>query len=165
MPQASEGVREGAPAPDFTLPDQDGKEVRLSDLRGQAVVLYMYPKDDTPGCTREACDFRDNLNRLTEAGAVVLGLSPDSPESHRKFREKYHLPFRLLSDEGGRVAEMYGAWGEKQMFGRRYEGVIRSTFVIDPAGVLRRAFRNVSVPGHVDEVLQAVQEIAAAPRR
>jgi peroxiredoxin Q/BCP len=150
---------EGAPAPDFALSNANGDTVRLSDLRGRTVVLYFYPKDDTPGCTKEACGFRDNMARLTELGVTVLGVSPDSPESHRRFAAKYELPFDLLSDPDNAAATAYGVWVEKSMYGRTYMGIERSTFVIDGDGVLRKAFRKVKVPGHVDEVIAAVQAL------
>ncbi len=143
----------GDTAPDFALVSDGGDEVRLSDFRGKKVVLYFYPKDDTPGCTTEACEFRDRLPELEEKGAVVLGVSPDSPESHRKFRAKYDLPFPLLADPDHRVAEAYGAWGEKKSYGRTYEGILRTTFVIDEDGKIERVFRNVKAKGHGDQVL------------
>jgi thioredoxin-dependent peroxiredoxin len=149
-------VQEGKQAPDFTLPASDGKQVKLTDLRGQAVVLYFYPKDDTPGCTKEACGFRDADRRLQKAGAVVLGVSPDAADSHERFRAKYKLDFTLLSDPDKTVATKYGAWGEKVMYGKKVTGMIRSTFVIDAAGVVRKAFRRVRVDGHVDKVLEAL---------
>lgn len=152
-------VREGDIAPDFALPDDEGRMVRLSDFRGKTVVLYMYPKDNTPGCTAEACDFRDNMARVQSAGAVLLGLSPDSVASHRKFKEKYQLPFPLLADEGAKVADSYGAWVEKSMFGRKYMGIERSTFVIDGDGILRKVFRKVKIKGHVEQVLTAVNSL------
>ncbi len=150
---------EGAPAPDFALSSANGQTVRLSDLRGRTVVLYFYPKDDTPGCTKEACGFRDNMARLTELGVTVLGVSPDSTASHSRFAAKYELPFDLLSDPDQAVATAYGAWVEKSMYGRKYMGIERSTFVIDGEGVIRREFRKVKVPGHVDEVIAAVQAL------
>lgn len=159
MESAKGQAVEGQPAPDFELPDDQGNIVRLRDLRGQTVVLYMYPKDQTPGCTAQACDFRDNLARIQDAGAVVLGLSPDSVASHKRFKEKYGLTFPLLSDEGGAVASRYGAWVQKSLFGRKFMGIERSTFIIDGDGILRKAFRKVKVRGHVDQVLRALEEI------
>lgn len=159
MESAKGQAVEGQPAPDFELPDDQGNIVRLRDLRGQTVVLYMYPKDQTPGCTAQACDFRDNLARIQAAGAVVLGLSPDSVASHKRFKEKYGLTFPLLSDEGGAVASQYGAWVQKSLFGRKFMGIERSTFIIDGDGILRKAFRKVKVRGHVDQVLRALEEI------
>lgn len=159
MESAKGQAVEGQSAPDFELPDDQGNIVRLRDLRGQTVVLYMYPKDQTPGCTAQACDFRDNLARIQAAGAVVLGLSPDSVASHKRFKEKYGLTFPLLSDEGGAVASRYGAWVQKSLFGRKFMGIERSTFIIDGDGILRKAFRKVKVRGHVDQVLRALEEI------
>ena len=159
MESAKGQAVEGQPAPDFELPDDQGNIVRLRDLRGQTVVLYMYPKDQTPGCTAQACDFRDNLALIQAAGAVVLGLSPDSVASHKRFKEKYGLTFPLLSDEGGAVASRYGAWVQKSLFGRKFMGIERSTFIIDGDGILRKAFRKVKVRGHVDQVLRALEEI------
>lgn len=159
MESAKGQAVEGQPAPDFELPDDQGNIVRLRDLRGQTVVLYMYPKDQTPGCTAQACDFRDNLARIQAAGAVVLGLSPDSVASHKRFKEKYGLTFPLLSDEGGAVASRYGAWVQKSLFGRKFMGIERSTFIIDGDGILRKAFRKVKVRGHVDQVLRALEEM------
>lgn len=150
----------GSLAPDFELPADDGSTVRLSALRGRPVVLYFYPKDDTPGCTTEACDFRDRQAELKLAGdAVVLGVSADSLKSHGKFRDKYSLPFRLLSDADRTVMDQYGVWGEKVLYGKKSMGVIRSTFVIDAQGRIARAWPKVSVKGHADEVLQAVQSL------
>ena len=149
-------VHEGDHAPDFSLPDQDGRAVSLKDLRGRKVVLYFYPKDDTPGCTREACGFRDNLARVQAKGAVVLGVSRDSEESHVKFRGKYDIPYPLLSDSDRAVHELYGVWGKKTLYGKETEGVIRSTFLIDERGKVRRIFSPVKVDGHVDEVLAAL---------
>lgn len=160
MEDLNRTVVEGEPAPDFELPDEEGNVVRLRDLRGKTVVLYMYPKDQTPGCTAQACDFRDNLGRIQTAGAVVLGLSPDPVSSHKRFKEKYGLTFPLLSDEGAEVASRYGAWVQKTMFGRKYMGIERSTFIIDGDGIVRKVFRKVKAKGHIDEVLDALEELA-----
>lgn len=152
--------REGSVAPDFTAVAHDGSVVRLAALKGRPVVLYFYPKDDTPGCTVEACGFRDAHARFARHKAVVLGVSPDSGKSHQKFREKYGLPFTLLVDESHAVAEKYGAWREKSMYGKKYMGVARSTFVIDAAGRIAKAFTSVKPQGHEQEVLAAVAELA-----
>ncbi|WPD19383.1 thioredoxin-dependent thiol peroxidase [Thermaerobacter composti] len=146
----------GDVAPDFALVDHRGETVRLSDFRGRKVVLYFYPKDDTPGCTREACRFRDDYQRLQEAGAVVLGVSPDPVESHVKFREKYGLPFPLLSDPDHQVAERYGVWKEKRMFGRTYWGIDRTTFVIDEEGRIVKVIRGVKPEEHPQRALKAL---------
>ncbi|OJH42335.1 thioredoxin-dependent thiol peroxidase [Cystobacter ferrugineus] len=160
----------GAPAPDFHLQDQDGHDVSLSRLRGRHVVLYFYPKDNTPGCTQEACDFRDEHSALTAAGAVVLGVSPDGAASHQKFAAKFSLPFPLLVDTGHQVCDAYGVWGEKSLYGRKFQGVTRATFLIDPEGRVARVWPKVKVAGHVQEVLQALRgepepEAAPAPAR
>jgi peroxiredoxin Q/BCP len=147
----------GTLAPDFTLESDGGGSVSLSDFRGKKVVLYFYPKDDTPGCTTEACNFRDDHSALTAAGAVVLGVSPDSIKSHLKFKNKYELPFLLLSDLDHKVADRYGAWGPKKMMGKSYVGIIRSTFVIDEAGKIMRAFPKVDVKQHSQEVLAVLR--------
>jgi peroxiredoxin Q/BCP len=146
-------LEEGIIAPDFTLESDGGGQVSLSDYRGRHVVLYFYPKDDTPGCTTEACNFRDDYSDLVAAGAVVLGVSPDSVKSHDKFKVKYELPFALLSDPDHEVAEKYGAWGEKKMYGKVYMGIIRSTFVIDPEGKIIKVFPKVKPANHSQEVL------------
>jgi len=146
----------GQSAPDFTLPDENGDLVRLADLRGRKVVLYFYPKDDTSGCTAQACGFRDVYERIEAAGALVLGISPDDGASHRKFIAKFGLPFRLLVDADHAVAAAYGAWGEKQMYGRSYEGIIRSHFVIDENGLVAEARVKVSPAASVAGALQAV---------
>lgn len=148
--------RVGAPAPDFTVMDHDGSPVRLSSFRGRPVVLYFYPKDDTPGCTIEACGFRDAHAKFGRHATVVLGISPDGPRSHAKFRGKYGLPFSLLADENHAVAELYGAWREKSMYGKRYMGIARSTFVIDAVGRIARVFTAVKPQGHDQEVLSAI---------
>jgi peroxiredoxin Q/BCP len=150
-------IEEGNKAPDFTLPTHDGTKLKLSSLRGSPVVLYFYPKDDTPGCTREACGFRDAKAKLAKHGAVVLGVSPDSPESHEKFRAKYKLPFALLADEGHKVAEKYGAWREKNMYGKKSMGIARSTFVIDAVGTVVKVFKAVKVDGHDEQVLEVLK--------
>lgn len=147
----------GAKAPDFSLPDQDGSTVTLKSLKGKQVVLYFYPKDDTSGCTKEACDFRDSLAPIKKAGAVVLGVSKDGKASHQKFIAKYGLPFALLSDEETVVCNAYGVYKEKSMYGRKYMGIERSTFVIDATGRVKALWRKVKVPGHVDEVLAALK--------
>lgn len=151
----------GAPAPDFTLPANGGGEVSLSGLRGKAVVLYLYPKDDTSGCTKEAIGFTEHLAEFEAAGAVVLGLSKDPVASHDRFIDKHGLKVTLLSDETGATVEAYGAWVEKSMYGRKYMGIDRSTFLIDANGVLDREWRKVKVTGHVAEVLTALQAMQA----
>lgn len=146
-------------APDFTLPDQQGNEVTLSQLQGAPVVLYFYPKDDTPGCTRQACAFRDARASYEAAGARVVGVSPDSPPTHQKFVAKYELPFTLLSDADHRVCELYGVWQEKNLYGKKSMGIVRSTFLIDAQGIVRKVFRRVKVDGHSDKVLEAIQAL------
>ncbi len=143
-------------APDFTLTSDTGEAVTLSAFRGKKVVLYFYPKDDTPGCTKEACSFRDDYSLFMMKGAVVIGVSPDGAESHQKFKAKFGLPFYLLSDPDHAVAEKYGAWGEKKMYGKTYMGILRSTYVIDENGLIARAFPNVKPDGHAQEVLAAL---------
>ena len=150
-------VDAGNPAPDFTLADQDGKTVTLSKLKGTPVVLYFYPKDDTPGCTKEACSFRDSFAAFKKAGATILGVSPDSSASHAKFAKKFTLPFRLLADEGSKVCEAYGVWKEKNMYGKKYMGVERTTYVIDRDGIVRKVFPKVKVDGHSTAVLEALK--------
>jgi peroxiredoxin Q/BCP len=152
-------IEEGSKAPDFTLPTHDGTKLKLSSLRGQPVVLYFYPKDDTPGCTKEACGFRDAKAKLAKHEAVVLGVSPDSPASHEKFRTKYELPFTLLADEGHAVAEKYGAWREKNMYGKKSMGIARSTFIIDAAGTVAKVFKSVKADGHAVQVLAALADL------
>jgi peroxiredoxin Q/BCP len=149
-------VEEGAAAPDFTLVSDEGREVSLASLRGSPVVLYFYPRDDTPGCTAQACGIRDAWGEFEKRGAVVLGVSPDSVGSHEKFRDKYGLPFTLLADEDHSVAEAYGVWGERQMAGRTYMGVERSTFVIDADGNVAKIMRRVKPDTHADDVLAAL---------
>jgi peroxiredoxin Q/BCP len=152
-------LTEGDKAPAFKLPSVEGGDVSLKDFAGRTVVLYFYPKDDTPGCTREACAFRDSQAALKKAGAVVLGVSPDSVESHQKFRSKYKLNFPLLADADKAVAKKYGAFGEKVMYGKKVTGMIRSTFVIDGSGVVRKVFPRVKVDGHSDKVLEVVSSL------
>jgi peroxiredoxin Q/BCP len=149
-------IEEGKPAPDFELTSESGETVRLSDLRGKPVVLYFYPKDDTPGCTTQACGIRDSYGEFERAGAVVLGVSPDDESSHVKFREKYELPFTLLADTDHAVAEQYGVWGEKKYMGREYMGVNRSTFVIDADGNVKKVMHDVKPATHADDVLSAL---------
>jgi thioredoxin-dependent peroxiredoxin len=149
-------TQEGNKAPDFELRSDDGSTVKLSDLRGRPVVLYFYPKDDTPGCTAQACGIRDAWGEFQRSGAVVLGVSPDSPKKHTKFREKYGLPFTLLADEDHAVAEAYGTWVQKSFAGKKYMGVERSTFIIDAEGNLARIMRNVKPSEHADDVLAAL---------
>ncbi len=163
MPDHSDWVEEGQTAPDFTLRSDEGAEVRLSALRGRPVVLYFYPKDDTPGCTREACSFRDRKSDLAAHGAAVLGVSPDDVASHGKFRDKYSLNFPLLADADHKVAQAYGAWREKNMYGKTSMGIQRSTFLIDAAGKVRKVWKRVEVDGHDAAVLAALAAIAAAP--
>ena len=149
-------LQQGTQAPEFHLPDQDGKTVSLGDLRGRKVVLYFYPKDDTPGCTAEACGIRDQFPRFEARDAVVLGVSPDDAESHRRFREKYGLPFTLLADTEHRVADAYGVWGTRKLYGREYEGVSRTTFLIDEEGRVERVYDKVSPAEHAQELLEAL---------
>jgi len=146
----------GAAAPDFDLFGDDNQRHTLSEFSGRRLILYFYPKDDTSGCTKEACDFRDNLASLQARNTVVIGVSPDSVESHRKFKAKYSLPFLLLSDPGAELAQRYGAYGEKNMYGKKSMGIVRSTFVIGPTGRLESVHRRVSVNGHVDKLVQKV---------
>ena len=152
-------VEEGKKAPAFSLKDQDGKKVSLNELKGKNIVLYFYPKDNTSGCTKEACNFRDEFPKFGKLKAVILGVSPDSVESHKKFAAKYDLPFTLLSDEDKTVVEKYGVWQEKSMYGRKYMGVVRSTFIIDKEGKIRKIFRKVKVADHNKEVMEALKEI------
>ena len=149
-------VAEGQPAPHFELQSDSGETVRLSDLRGKPIVLYFYPKDDTPGCTTQACSIRDEWSEFERAGAVVLGVSPDSEESHAKFRQKYGLPFTLLADPDHQLTERYGFWVEKRNYGKNYMGVERSTVVIDSEGNVARVFRRVKPEEHVQQVLTAL---------
>lgn len=149
-------LQEGDKAPAFTLFCDEGEKVSLKDLKGKKVVLYFYPKDLTPGCTQEACDFRDSFARIKKAKAVVLGISKDPLASHQKFKAKYALPFPLLSDPEGQVCEAYGVWQEKTLYGRKFMGIVRSTFVIDETGKITKIFPKVKVAGHVDEVLAAL---------
>ena len=150
----------GDPAPAFEAPSSGGGTVSLKQFRGKNVVLYFYPKDDTPGCTREACEFRDSQAAIKKAGAVVLGVSGDSLDSHGKFKTKYKLNFPLLSDPGNQVATKFGAYGEKTLYGRKFMGIIRSTFVIDGDGVVRKVFPKVKVDGHAAKVLEAVTSLS-----
>ncbi len=147
----------GISAPDFSLPDENGITHTLSEFRGKYVVLYFYPKDDTPGCTTEACNFRDNYSAYGKAGAVILGVSPDDSKSHTKFIKKYDLPFTLLADEGHKVCDLFGVWGPKKFAGKEYEGVFRTTFVINPDGKISKVFENVKPDGHSLEVLAALK--------
>lgn len=146
--------KEGRKAPDFSVKDQDGKPVRLKELRGKKVALYFYPKDATPGCTKQACSLRDSHSALKRAGIIVLGISPDSESSHQKFITKQDLPFTLLADTEKKVAQKYGVWGEKSMYGRKYMGIFRTTFLIDETGTLIKVITKPKVAEHAEEVLQ-----------
>lgn len=146
-------LSEGKKAPDFKLKTTTGDTVSLKDFKGKPVVLYFYPKDMTPGCTQEACDFRDSSTKLKKKGAIVLGVSPDSVEMHQKFTDKYDLNFPFLADEGAKVAQTYGVWKEKNMYGKKYMGVVRTTFLIDEDGKIKKIYPKVKVDGHVDEIL------------
>lgn len=158
--EAADGwVEAGARAPDFTLATDDGTKVKLSQFRGKPVVVYFYPKDDTPGCTREACAFRDRKKELEKLGAIVLGLSPDTTASHAKFRDKFDLNFPLLADADHKVAEKYGAWREKNMYGKVSMGIQRSTFLIDAEGKVAKVWKKVNVDGHDEKVLEALREL------
>jgi thioredoxin-dependent peroxiredoxin len=150
-------VEEGKPAPDFEARTDTGDTLRLADLRGKQVVLYFYPKDDTPGCTTQACGLRDAYGELEESGAVIVGVSPDGVASHERFKQKYSLPFTLLADEGHRIAESYGVWGERSYMGKKYWGVERSTFVIDADGNIKKAMHKVKPDRHADDVLAVLR--------
>jgi len=149
----------GVPAPDFSLPDEINVIRRLSDFRGRPVVLYFYPKDDTPGCTTEACNFRDDYSAYIEADVILLGVSADSPKSHAKFKKKYSLPFPLLADDGHVVCDKYQVWGPKKFMGREYDGILRTTFLIDANGKIVRVFENVKPSEHSAEVLEALKAL------
>lgn len=147
----------GDRAPAFSLKSDSGEKVSLKDLKGKTVILYFYPKDMTPGCTQEACDFRDSFAKLKKEGAIVLGVSKDSVESHQKFKTKYSLPFPLLSDEDGKVCQAYGVWKEKSLYGRKFMGIVRSTFVIGPDGKIQQIYDKVKVKGHVDAIREELR--------
>jgi thioredoxin-dependent peroxiredoxin len=149
----------GDRAPDFTLPTDGGGTIKLSDLKGKTVVLYFYPKDDTPGCTKEACGFSDSLPNFAKLKAEIIGVSRDSAASHDRFKKKYGLKFRLGSDADGKVSDAYGTWVEKSMYGRTYMGMERATYLIDAKGVIRQVWRKVKVPGHVEEVMAAIKAL------
>ena len=151
-------IKANQKAPDFELLDETEMKRKLSDYRGNPVVLYFYPKDDTPGCTTEACGFRDDYSEFVKNKVTILGVSPDNPKSHQKFKAKYNLPFPLLSDSGHKVCEMYGVWGRKKMMGKEYDGVFRTTFVIDRDGNIKKVFENVKPSEHAKEVLSAVMD-------
>lgn len=153
-------ISAGIPAPDFELSDDLNRVRRLSDFRGQSVVLYFYPKDDTPGCTKEACNFRDDYSAYEQAGITILGVSPDSVASHVKFKAKFQIPFSLLVDEGHKVCDVYGVWGPKKFMGKQYDGVLRTTFLIGADGNILRVFENVRPSEHSAEVLQAFQGVS-----
>lgn len=156
-------IEQGDKAPDFQLPDQDGRAVKLSDLRGQPVVVYFYPKADTPGCTTQACGVRDHRSDYADAGAVVLGISPDPVAKVKKFHDKQGLNFALLADEGHAVADTYGVWVQKSMYGRTYWGVQRTTFIVDSGGTIAEVLRNVKPAKHDDQVLAALAEADPPP--
>lgn len=148
----------GSKAPDFSLHDENGEKQTLSSFFGQPIVLYFYPKDDTPGCTTEACNFRDDYQAYLDAGVKILGVSPDTSASHAKFKTKFQIPFNLLADEGHQVCEMYGAWGTKKMYGNEYQGVLRTTFLINAQGTILKVFEKVRPAEHSKEVLAALLE-------
>jgi peroxiredoxin Q/BCP len=152
MPQ----LKEGDPAPPISLPDDSGQPFQLAALKGKNVVLYFYPKADTPGCTKEACEFRDTSKKFSAANTVIVGVSPDASKAQAKFRDKFDLPFTLLADAEHKTAEDYGVWVEKSMYGKKYMGVERATFVIDPKGKIKKIFPKVKVDGHAEEVLAAI---------
>ncbi len=157
----SDWLEEGTKAPAFTLSADDGTKVKLADLKGSPVVLYFYPADDTPGCTKEACAFRDRASELKKLGAKVFGVSPDDIDSHVKFRDKFKLNFPLLADPDHKVAEKFGAWREKNMYGKKKMGIARSTFIIGPDGVIEKVWRAVKVDGHDAAVLEALQKLTS----
>jgi thioredoxin-dependent peroxiredoxin len=155
----SDWLQEGSKAPAFTLPADDGSDVKLAKLKGSPLVLYFYPADDTPGCTREACAFRDRSQELKKLGAKIFGISPDDVASHVKFKGKYKLNFPLLADPDHKVAEKFGAWREKNMYGKKKMGIVRSTFLIDPDGVVKKVWRSVKVDGHDAAVIEALKNL------
>ncbi len=155
----SDWLEPGGKAPSFTLTSDAGKKIKLSQFKGQPVVLYFYPKDDTPGCTKEACAFRDAQSKLAQSSAVVLGVSPDTPASHAKFRDKFELNFPLLADPDHAVAEAYGAWREKNMYGKKSMGIQRSTYLIDASGKIAKLWKKVNVEGHDASVLEALEQL------
>lgn len=152
-------ISEGQQAPGFTLPDQDGNDINIFDFRGKWLILYFYPKDMTPGCTTEACNFQESLPELYNNQASVIGISKDSVARHRKFADKYDLQFTLVSDEKGQTCEDYGAWQKKKLYGREFMGIVRSTFIIDPDGIVRKVWRKVKVKNHHIEVLEALKQL------
>jgi thioredoxin-dependent peroxiredoxin len=154
-------LTEGKSAPNFTSQVESGGKISLGDFKGKWVILYFYPKDNTSGCTKEACSFRDNMDLITKAGAEVIGVSPDSVSSHDKFREKFNLNFHLVSDTDKKICELFDVMGEKSMYGKKYIGVIRSTFIIDPKGIIRKVYPKVQVDGHVEQVLTDLKELQA----
>lgn len=149
----------GNKAPSFSLKNQDGKSISLNEFKGKNVIVYFYPKDDTPGCTKEACNFRDEFPKFGKLNAVILGISPDSPESHTKFKNKYNLPFDLLSDEKKEIVKKYDVWKEKNMYGKKYMGVERTTFIVDGTGNIAKIFPKVKVENHNQEIIEALKEI------
>lgn len=149
----------GNNAPEFTATLDRGGSLSLTELKGKWIVLYFYPKDDTSGCTKEACEFRDNMERITSLGSVVIGVSPDNVKSHDKFREKYNLNFHLISDTEKKICNDYGVWAKKSMYGKKYMGVERTTFIIDPQGIIRHIFPKVKVEGHVGEVINKIKDL------
>ncbi|HOI33408.1 MAG: thioredoxin-dependent thiol peroxidase [Bacteroidales bacterium] len=147
-------LQNGDQAPNFTGKDQYGKVVSLADFKGKKLVLYFYPKDDTPGCTKEACNLRDNYNEMMEKGFAILGVSPDDEQSHQRFANKYALPFPLLSDPELKIIKAYGAWGEKNMYGKKYEGLLRTTFIINEEGIINKVIRKVKTDDHTNQILK-----------
>ena len=152
-------ISSGILAPEFTLEDEIGQKHSLSDYRGKPLILYFYPKDDTPGCTTEACNFRDDYSKYQQAQVVILGISPDTPKSHKKFKTKYDLPFSLLADEDHAICDLYGTWGPKKYMGKSYEGVLRTTFLIDSQGYILKVFENVKPADHSAEILGMLSQL------
>lgn len=149
-------LKSGDKAPDFSLQSDTGEKINLKDLKGKKVILYFYPKDNTSGCTKEACDFRDSIKTFNKKNAVIIGVSKDSTESHRKFKSKYELPFTLLSDESADILKKYGVWKEKSMYGRKYMGIERTTFIINEKGEIERIYNKVKVNGHIEEIIKTI---------